>query len=274
MSNGRDGKHNGGSAKTSTRHPYAAMEHRVIDAPAYADMSFSAQALLLLMARQLSKDFNNGHLQASFKWCKGYGFGSEHTLRAALAELIGHGFIYRTRSHGANGAWATYAVTWLPITKREGLFLAGFVACAWRKWQPVEKKSSRQKLPDDSGIKCSFIPEHPAESAGKPPAKTAAYVLVPVGGALSTAVATPCTALDLAVDLESRGRSGGAQKKRNPKKSDLQICSECGQPFTAKRTHALPWYAGCCSTGCKTRAYRKRVRLASAPREREEVRSC
>jgi len=163
--------------KLSTKHPYGAVQHRAIDSDAYSDMTFSAQALLLLMARQLTRD-NNGHLQASFKWCKRYGFGSEHTLRAAIAELIGHGFIYRTRSHGANGAWARYAVTWLSITKREGLFLDGFQPCAWGNWEP-QKKSSRQKLLDQSGRKCSSTPENPAESAGKPTAETAAYELIP-----------------------------------------------------------------------------------------------
>lgn len=164
--------------KTSTKHPYAAIEHRVIDSPAYADLSFSARALLTLLARQLTKD-NNGHLQASFKWCEKYGFGSEHTLRTAKAELISHGFVYRTRSHGANGAWARYAVTWLPITRRDELFLGGFVPCAWRNWSPPKEKSSPQKVQDTSGRKCSFPPKHPAESAGIPPAKTAAYELMP-----------------------------------------------------------------------------------------------
>jgi len=163
--------------KTSTKHPYAAIEHRVIDADAYADLSFSAQALLLLLARQLTKD-NNGHLQATFAYCSKRGFGSEHTLRAAIAELVSHGFIYKTRSHGANGAWARYAVTWKPITNRDGLFLQGFTACAWRDWQPGDKKSTRQKVLDQSGRKCSFPSKHPAETAGKPPAKTAAYELI------------------------------------------------------------------------------------------------
>ncbi len=111
-------------AAKSKSHPYAAIEHRVIDSDAYAEMSFSAQALLTLLARQLTRD-NNGHLQASFAFCQKYGFGSEHTLRKAIAELIAHGFIYRTRSHGANKAWARYAVTWLAITRKEGLYLEG-----------------------------------------------------------------------------------------------------------------------------------------------------
>jgi len=165
-------------SKPTTKHPYAAIEHRVIDSPSYADLSFSARALLVLMARQLTKD-NNGHLHAAFKWCKPYGFGSEHTLRDAIAELISHGFIYRTRSHGANGAWAKYAVTWLPIKKRDSLFLNSFEACAWRTWEPPQKKSSRQKVQEQSSRKCSFTPENPAESAGNPPAKSADNELIP-----------------------------------------------------------------------------------------------
>ena len=162
------------SSKTTTKHPYAAIEHRVIDSPAFADLKPTAQALLVLLARQLTKE-NNGHLQASFKWCNRFGIGSEHTLRTAIAELIAHGFIFRTRSHGANGAWARYALTWLPIKQRDGLFLNNFVSCAWRDWQPTKKKSSPQKLLDSSGIKCSFTPEHPAETAGTRGAKTADY---------------------------------------------------------------------------------------------------
>lgn len=166
------------SPKTTTKHPYAAIEHRVIDSPAFADLKPTAQSLLLLLARQLTKD-NNGHLQASYKWCRRFGIGSEHTLRGAIRELISHGFIYRTRSHGANGAWARYAVTWLPIKNRDGLFLPGFLPCAWREWEPTEKKSTPLKLLDQSGRKCSFTLEHPAITAGSPPAKTADYELMP-----------------------------------------------------------------------------------------------
>lgn len=166
-----------------TTHPYAAIEHRVLDSLAYSDLSFSAQALLMLFARQLSKD-NNGHLQASYKWCKRYGFGSEHTLRHAIGELISHGFVYRSRSHGANGAWARYAVTWLPVKDTKDLFLAGFKPFAWREWQPSEKKSSRQKVLDQSGRKCSFTHENPAKSAGKPTAENAVYELIPCRGVM------------------------------------------------------------------------------------------
>ena len=42
--------------KTATKHPYAAIEHRVIDSPAYADLAFSARSLLVIFTRQLTKD--------------------------------------------------------------------------------------------------------------------------------------------------------------------------------------------------------------------------
>lgn len=164
-------------AKTSTKHPYAAIEHRVIDSPAYADLTHSACRLLTLLTRQLTKE-NNGNLQATFTWCNERGIGSEHTLRDAIADLIAHGFIYRTRSHGANKAWARYAVTWLPVKNREGLFLAGFKPCAWREWEPTDKKSSRQKVQEQSGRKCSFTIKNPAESAGTRGAESAGYELV------------------------------------------------------------------------------------------------
>ena len=44
------------ATKTTTKHPFAAIEHRVIDSPAYADLTFSARSLLQLFARQLSRD--------------------------------------------------------------------------------------------------------------------------------------------------------------------------------------------------------------------------
>jgi hypothetical protein len=166
------------STKKTTKELYAAIEHRVIDSSAFAALRPSSVLLLLLMTRQLTKD-NNGHLHAAFKWCSKYGIGSEHTLRDAIAQLIAHGMIYRTRSHGANGAWARYAVTWLPIKKRDDLFLAGYKPCAWRDWKPLEKKSTRQNVQEQSGRNCSFTHQHPAESAGSRGAESADNELMP-----------------------------------------------------------------------------------------------
>jgi hypothetical protein len=66
--------------------------------------------------------------------------GSENTLRAAIADLIAHGFIYRTKSRGPNKQWARYAVTWKPIKNKEGLYLQGFMHDAWKDWEPTKKK--------------------------------------------------------------------------------------------------------------------------------------
>lgn len=137
--------------KLSSKHPYAAIEHRVIDSPAYADLTFSAQALLVVLARQLTKD-NNGHLQATYKYLQPRGYDSEHTVSRAINDLVAHGMIYRTRSGGFHQGAAQYAVTWLPITKKGGLFLQGFKPCAWRDWQPEMKKTRPPKVQSSSCI--------------------------------------------------------------------------------------------------------------------------
>lgn len=136
----RRGQHH----KPATKHPYAAIEHRVIDSLAYADLTFSARSLLVLITRQLTKD-NNGRLQATFSYMRRFGFDSERTLARAIAELIEHGFIYRCRAGGYQQGAALYAVTWQPIRQRDGLFLDGYKDCAWRGWNPQEKNHPPQK---------------------------------------------------------------------------------------------------------------------------------
>lgn len=158
-----------------TVHPYVGIEHRIIDSPAYADLGFAARNLLVLLARQLNRD-NNGHLQATWSWMRRYGFGSDNTLRAALSEVIEHGFVFKTRSHGANGAWARYALTWITIRKRDGLYLDTYRPDAWKDWKPMQSGfSTPQKLRDTSRNNCVFTPEIHAETAGIPPSKTAHY---------------------------------------------------------------------------------------------------
>lgn len=144
--------------KKLTAHPYAMIEHRVLDSPAFADLKPASVRVLLIIARQVTKRdgrLNNGHLQATFSYVSRFGIGSEHTLQAAIQDLIAHGFIYRTRSHGANKVWARYALTWLPIDDKENLFLCGWKPCAWRDWQPTAKKSPRKicrSLPAESAV--------------------------------------------------------------------------------------------------------------------------
>lgn len=130
--------------KTSTKHPYAAIEHRVIDSPAYAALTFSARALLVQIARQLTKT-NNGHLQATYSYMQRFGF-SVNTLSRATHELITHGFIYKTKSGGFHQGAAQFAITWLTVSNTNGIFMQGFKACAWRDWQPEQKKPRPPKV--------------------------------------------------------------------------------------------------------------------------------
>lgn len=141
---------------------YAPIDHDVMDSAAFADLSHSAVRVLLLVARQWSPP-TNGKLQATFAYCRKRGIGSEHTMKQAVAELIEHGFLYRTRGHGIDAATgknrpSLYAITWRPIKlalKPADMHLGGFVFEAFKKWQP-EKKSGGQKLQPDGGKNCSF----------------------------------------------------------------------------------------------------------------------
>ena len=157
--------------KTSTKHPYAAIEHRVIDSPAFADLTPSAVKLLLLLARQLTKD-NNGHLQATFSYMRRFEF-SENTLSRAIQELIAHGIIYRTRSGGYQQGAAQYAVTWLKVTNRQNIFVDGFKPFAWRDWEPekpIRKKTPPSKLMDTHRKNGEWtISTTPKFEAGSPP---------------------------------------------------------------------------------------------------------
>ena len=160
--------------KKSGHHPFVALEHRVIDSAAFADLKHSSIRVLLAIARQLTRD-NNGRLQCSFAWCKRFGIGSTNTLADSIADLIAHGFIYRTKSHGANGVWAQYAVTWLPINKPDGLFLGGFKMFAWREWVMPNEKSSPRKLRHNYRNKCELSPKRGSETATSLISKTATY---------------------------------------------------------------------------------------------------
>jgi hypothetical protein len=75
--------------KASTKHPYAAIEHRVIDSPAYIALPYSAQSLLTLLVRQLNGE-NNGRLLATEGYLAPRGF-SDRTITRGIAELIAAG---------------------------------------------------------------------------------------------------------------------------------------------------------------------------------------
>ena len=185
------------AAKTSTKHQYAAIEHRVLDAEAYADLTFSARSVLMLIARQLTVSViwpagNNGHLQATASFMQRYGI-SENTLCRALKELISHGFIARTCADRIKPGGtdfkriaAKYAVTWMPIKNRTGLFLDGFQSCAWRDWTRETKKIPPPKLAAAYPQNSDQPPPSTPKLAVKPTPKMNANEHVPIIGSLST----------------------------------------------------------------------------------------
>ena len=156
------------------RHPYAAIEHRVIDSEAFADLKPASVRLLLIFVRQLTPT-NNGHLQATWKYCRPRGFGSEVTLKSAIDDLIQHGFIYRSRSRGPNKAWARYAITWLPIRQKGNLFLQGFEIDMWKRWE----KTTPKKMKDKTPINKSLTTEKPSENKGFTPKESEVYESIP-----------------------------------------------------------------------------------------------
>ena len=177
------------TAKAATMHPYAAIEHRVLDSPAYAALTFSARSLLTMLARQLTKS-NNGRLQATYKYLQPYGFDSDNTISRGINDLIAAGMIYRTRFGGFHQGPSLYAVTWLPIgSQRDGLFLAGFKACAWRDWQPAESKNTPPKLRTVSRKNEERTIATAAKNAVVPTPKTADYEFVPVVEEMATTAA-------------------------------------------------------------------------------------
>ena len=167
----------GVTSKKPLLHPYAAIEHRVIDSPAYADLTYAARAVLLLLARQLTLN-NNGTLLAAFSYMKKFGI-SENTLSRAIRELIGHGLIYRTRVGGYQRGSALFAVTWLPVKKRDGLFLDMFEPFVGCNGVPDGKNSTPPNLRCTSckfGVLCR--PLTPKTAVRCPP-KIGDSVLIP-----------------------------------------------------------------------------------------------
>lgn len=140
-----------GKPKHSSKHPIAAIEKRIIDSPAYADLAFSSRAVLLLLARNLEKN-RNGHIQLSEKQSAENGIDRK-TLRRALADLREHQLIVMTwRGGRVQGLCNKYALTWLPVKERAGIHADLFKLDAWRGWiQCKSDKTASRKCPLDGG---------------------------------------------------------------------------------------------------------------------------
>lgn len=131
--------------KLSSKHPIAAIEKRIIDSAAFADLSFSGRAVLLLLCRNLEKG-RNGHIQLSERQAAGNGI-ERKTLRRALLDLMAHQLIAMTKRGGkVQGSCNKYALTWLPVKERTDILVSHFQMDAWRNW----KKTGCRKCPPDS----------------------------------------------------------------------------------------------------------------------------
>jgi hypothetical protein len=99
---------------------YSALPHKVLDSLAYTGASLRAKAMLVELVRQHSGD-NNGRFQATFQWLKRRGWSSKYVIQKALAELVERQLIVLTKHGGLNAGATFYAVTWLQITRFDGL---------------------------------------------------------------------------------------------------------------------------------------------------------
>jgi hypothetical protein len=141
----------------SAKQPIAAIQKRVIDAEAFADLSPSAVVILLLLARNLDKG-RNGHVFLAADDAERHGIDRK-TLYRCFVELQVHGFIFPTK-RGGNGLCGRYAVTWLSLSKdTRGLYVDAFIPCAWRNWRPTAKKKRGVKMSPSSGQISPFAPE-------------------------------------------------------------------------------------------------------------------
>lgn len=155
---------------------YAPIHHGVIDSPAFADLSAQGVRMLLIVARQWTPE-TNGKLQATHAFASTRGIGSNTTTAKAVRELLAHGFLYRTRSHGIDAATgknrpALYAITWKPVKlnpKPADVSLSGFVLDAYKKWTP-EKNSGAQIVNTGHIKNCTFSPKNRQR---KPPLENA-----------------------------------------------------------------------------------------------------
>ena len=98
---------------------YIALPLAVIDSPAYQNLSHTAKALLIEVARQRSGG-DNGRLLLSMRHLASRGWRSGDTVTRAKRELLDAKLIYETvKGHRPNRA-SWYALTWYILDKLPG----------------------------------------------------------------------------------------------------------------------------------------------------------
>lgn len=125
--------------------PFIQIPSGVLDSAAYADLSYSARAVLIEIL-YFYRGNNNGSIFLASSILNKRGI-KKNTFTKALKELIAHGFIYQTRRGGSvSGVCSLFAITWKRINKAEGQFLSQFVSNAYLSWKPSSEKNEGSEI--------------------------------------------------------------------------------------------------------------------------------
>lgn len=167
------------AVKVSSKHPIAALEKRILDSAAYADLTFSARAVLFLLCRNIEKN-RNGHIQLSEKQAAENGI-ERKTLRRAFSDLIAHHLVVMTwRGGKIQGSCNKYALSWIPVKDRKGIHADHFKLESWRDWKPERNKTGCQKCPQDSAQNVPLTTISDPKMSPTPGDKKVPIELVPV----------------------------------------------------------------------------------------------
>ena len=140
MANGRNKLRRGDAGRDAGG--FVALPWVVMDCPAYAQLSMHARALLLEVARQVTRD-NNGWLLLSRAYMAGRGWNSVDMLTKAKRELLGAGFIFETVKGQRPNKAARYAVTWRALDRRPG-YDTGAAEAFQRGGLPAERPRAKR----------------------------------------------------------------------------------------------------------------------------------
>lgn len=88
----------------------------------YRRMRPSAKAVLWDIVAEYDGT-NNGYLSAEWNKMQDCGWGSEHTVREAIAELLHYGWLVKTQIGGRDHRPNLYGITWRKLNQRQGKLL-------------------------------------------------------------------------------------------------------------------------------------------------------
>lgn len=132
---------------------------KVLQGRAWANLSYSAKALLIDLAGQLrarkGEIYNNGDLTTALKILNEIGWTRRGTVQKAAKELEAVNLICMTRQGRLPNLATLYAVTWLPLNESNKIEISsrGFPFQAYILEDPspvVKKKVEVEKRPSSS----------------------------------------------------------------------------------------------------------------------------